>query len=146
MISLPEFLRRFRRVWAPPGPALSRIAPPTDVAARLEAEVRPLLDAIAELQRSAESVRKDADAEAAQIVDEATQRAEKNVREAESSAPGTRAAAAKRRHEAVDTEIGRVLSESEEEANRIRATAKARMAELVEQVRACVLSGAGIGG
>jgi hypothetical protein len=53
MISLPELLRRFRRVWVPPGAALSRVAPPVDVSARLRSEVQSVLQAIGDLQQRA---------------------------------------------------------------------------------------------
>lgn len=144
MISLRDFLQRLRRAWAPPGPALARIAPPTDVSARLKDEIRPVLSAIAELQRSAAQVRKEADGKASAMLEEADRTADGKVREAESSAPGARAAAAKGRHDAVDAEIGQVRSASEKEVARIEATARERMGELVDQVAACVLSGAGI--
>lgn len=144
MISLPELLRRLRRAWAPPGPALARVAPPTDTTARLRAEIEPLLKAIAELQKSADSVRDNAENKAAQIVAEATAKAEQDVREAERSAPEARATAAKRRHEAVDEEIGQVMKSGEAEVARVQAVSAKRMAELADRVATCVLSGAGI--
>lgn len=144
MISLPDLLRRLRRAWAPPGPALARIAPPTDVAARLKTEVQPVLDAIAELQRATAIERKKAEAEAEQVLEEATRRADAKVREADHSAPDARAAAAKRRHEAVDEEIRRVLDASETEAARIETASDERLAQLAQKVAECVLSGADI--
>jgi vacuolar-type H+-ATPase subunit H len=146
LISLPEFLRRIRRAWAPPGAALRRIAPPTDATARLKAEVRPLLEALADLERSTEAIRATAGEEADRLVKEASRAADEKAREAERAAPRARAAAARRRHAEVDEEIDRVSSEGDQEATRIRAMAERRMAELAEQVKTCVLSGAGTDG
>jgi vacuolar-type H+-ATPase subunit H len=144
VISLRDFLWRLRRAWAPPGPALERVAPPTDVRARLKKEIQPVLDAIAELQRSAEQVRTGAREEASEMIEEATRLADGKVREAEISAPEARAAAAKRRHESVYEEIDRVLEASEAEAARIAERTRDRLPEMVDRVTACVLSGAGI--
>lgn len=144
MISLPDLLRRLRRAWAPPGPALTRVAPPTDAAARLRAEIAPLLQAVAEIQSAADAVRKDADATAARVLDESRADADRTARQAEQQAPAARAAAAKKKQEAVETELTRILERGGTEAARIDAAAKERIPAMVERVTTCVLSGAGV--
>lgn len=144
MISLPDLLQRLRRAWAPPGPALTRIAPPADRAARLRAEVQPLLELIAAVQQSADAVRTDAEKTAARLVEAATQDAARKVREAEGSASTARAAAAKRKQDEMDAEIGRITRAAEERVAGIEVMSKERLAGLVGEVTACVLSGAGI--
>jgi hypothetical protein len=83
VISLQDLLRRFRRAWAPPGPALARVAPPVDITARLRAEIQPLLDALADIQHDANATRRDADTQAAALLEKASREAEQVVREAE---------------------------------------------------------------
>ncbi len=141
MISLPDFLRRFRRAWAPPGAALARVAPPVDVSARLRAEVQPLLDAIAEIQHRGDRLRGDADAKAAALLDAAKHDADHAVRDAEKQAPEARAAAAREAHRAVDAELSSIATAGSTEAERIGKQAKERAAELLDRVRACVLAG-----
>jgi vacuolar-type H+-ATPase subunit H len=140
MVSLPELLRRLRRAWAPPGAALSRIAPPTDVAARLRAELKPLLDAVTVLQASERSSLEGANAEAGRIVEAARGEAERMVRDAENVAPTTRSEAVRRRHRALDSEIQATLEDAEREAARIEEVSRERLPALVEEVKSCVLS------
>lgn len=141
MISLPELLRRFRRAWAPPGPALTRVAPPVDVAARLRTELRPVLDAIAEIQTRATAVRSEADAQAAALLDTAGRDADQKVREAEQQGPSARTAAAKQKHRAADEEITAVLAAGRTEAQRIAEQSQKQLPELIAAVRDCVLKG-----
>jgi len=145
VISLPDLLRRLRRAWAPPGPALLRVALPTDTQARLRAEVAPLLQAIAALQSEASRVRADADAAAARLLDAAHVDAERTARDAEQQAPTARAEAAKKKQDAAEADIARTLDAGRSEAARIDAAAKERLPALVERVMACVLSGAEVG-
>lgn len=143
-VSLPELLRRLRRAWAPPGAALSRIAPPTDATARLRSELQPLLEAVADLQASERSSREDASGEAERIVDAARREADRIVREAENGAPVTRSEALRRRHRALDEEIDAALRDAEREAARIEQSSRTRLPDLIEQVTSCVLSYPGI--
>ncbi|MGH7617483.1 MAG: hypothetical protein ACREPM_09675 [Gemmatimonadaceae bacterium] len=143
MISLPELLNRFRRAWAPPGPPRGLVAPPADVAARLRAEVQHVLDAIAEIQRRADTELAEADAASQQQLDAAAQTAKAAVRDAEQRAPDARSKAAEEKHRAVDAEIASVLAGGQEEARRIAAQAKDRLPPLVTSVCACVQAVAG---
>lgn len=143
MLSLPELLRRFRRVWAPPGPALARVAPPVDVGAGLRREVQPLLDAIAEIQQRARAVEDEADGKARQLLDSASADAERIVREAENRAPQARSDAAGKQRHAVDAEIESAHSTSQDEAKRIEAQLGDRLPALLAKVQDCVLKAAG---
>jgi hypothetical protein len=143
VISLPDLLRRLRRAWAPPGPALARVAPPTDTAALLRAEIQPLLQAISELQKAAEAVRSEAARTAAQQLDAAAAAADRTARDAENAAPASRAAGAKQKREVVEAEIAKVVADGDERVAAIQAMSKERLAGLAEEVKACVLAGAG---
>jgi Skp family chaperone for outer membrane proteins len=141
MISLPDLLRRFRRVWVPPGAALAHVAPPVDVSARLRAELQPVLDAIAVTQQRAAKIRADAASKAAALVDAAERQAAEEIRKAEAEAPAARSAAAERKWQAVEVEIAAALKAAQAEAARIEAGSRQRLPELVENVRTCVASG-----
>jgi hypothetical protein len=141
MISLPELLRRFRRVWLPPGAALARVAPPVDISARLRAEVAPVLQAIAELQHRAGGMRADADREAAALVDAAARQAAEAIRAADAQAPAARAAAAERTWQTVEGDIDAALQTARTEAARIDAASRQRTPALVDRVCSCVLAG-----
>lgn len=141
MISLPELLRRFRRAWAPPGPALARVAPPVDVAARLRTEIQPVLDAVGEIQDRADTMRTEAETKAGELLETASREADQRVRDAEHQAPEARAQAAEHKHHSVDAEIASVHAAGREGARRIAEQAQERLPELLEKVRACVLNG-----
>lgn len=145
VVSLPELLRRLRRAWAPPGAALSRIAPPTDVAARLRSELKPLLEAVADLQASERSSRDGAKSEAERIVEAARREADRILREAEHDAPSARSEAVRRRHRALDAEIDKTLEDAEHEVGRIAESSRERLPDLVEEIKSCVLSYPGAG-
>jgi hypothetical protein len=145
MLSLPELLRRFRRVWLPPGAALARVAPPVDVSARLRAEVAPVFEAVAEIERRAAAIRAAADEEGTALVDSATREAAEAVRKAETEAPAARSAAAERKWHTVEGDIETALTAARTEAARIEDASGRRMAELVERVRACVMTGEDLG-
>jgi vacuolar-type H+-ATPase subunit H len=141
VISLPDLLRRFRRTWAPPGPAQARVAPPVDITARLRAEIQPLLDALTDVQREAKIIRRDAENSATASLDKASQEAVEQVREAERQAPSVRSAAAEQQGRAVDADISSTLAAGRREAERIEQQARQRLPELLESVRTCVLKG-----
>lgn len=141
MISLQDLLSRFRRALVPPGPALARAAPPVDVAARLRAEVAPVLEAIAELQERATQLKKEGDERAAQLIDAATSEAERNIRSAERKAPEARAAAVEDTHRGVEGEIATIDSEGNAETKRIAAQTDERLPDLVATIRDCLEKG-----
>jgi hypothetical protein len=143
VISLPDLLRRFRRTWAPPGAALERVAPPVDAAARLRDELHPVLEAIAEIQRRATAARTEGDTKAAALLDTAEREADRATRKAEAQAPSMRAAAAERKHHAVDAEVTSVLAAARGDAERIGAQCQERLPRLLDVVRTCVLNGPG---
>lgn len=144
MLSLPALLRRLRRAWAPPGPALARVAPPTDVAARLREEIRLLLEVIAEMQRAAEVLRQEADRKGEELVNAASREAQSRIQQAQNAAPATRAAAVKGKREEMEVELDRLMAASRSEVARIEAMVEERLPALVEEVRSCVLAGAGM--
>jgi hypothetical protein len=144
MLSLPELLRRFRRVWVPPGAAFAHVAPPVDVSARLRAELQPVLLAIAEMQRRAAAMRQAAEARSAAAIAAAERSAADAVRQAEVQAPDARTAAAHRKRDVVESEVAAALKAAEAEAARIEAESAPRLPELVKSVEACVVSGSGL--
>ncbi len=103
-----------------------------------------MLEVIADLQAAADRTRHQAEGEATRLVDAAGAEAEQAVRQADEAAPGARAAAAKKKHEAVDAEIERVVAAADEEAARIDGTSRERRSELVQEVASRVLSGGGL--
>jgi hypothetical protein len=141
VISLPDLLRRLRRAWAPPGPALARVAPPVDVTARLRAEIQPVLAAVADIQRNAKAIRDDAATRTRSMLDDATHDADQEMREAEQQAPSVRATASAGKQRAVDAEIAATLAAGQKEAKRIAQQVQQRLPDLLESVRSCVLKG-----
>jgi flagellar biosynthesis/type III secretory pathway protein FliH len=141
LISLQEFLRRFRRAWAPPGPALTRVAPPVDVTARLREEIEPLLAAIAEMQERAAAIGAEAERESGEILDAASQQAEGELRNAEKKVASARAEAAKKEQESFDQEIRAALDAARDEVQRIEAQSKERLPQIVTEVMDCVFEG-----
>lgn len=142
MVSLQELLRRFRHAWAPPGPALARAATPVDVAARLRAELEPVLAAIAEIQQRAEALRAEGEERAGELLDRATRDAEQAVRKAEREAPLARAAAVETTHRGVEAEITSAVAQGRAEADRIATQTNERLPELLTAIRECVQKGA----
>jgi flagellar biosynthesis/type III secretory pathway protein FliH len=141
VISLQDFLRRFRRAWAPPGPALARVAPPVDVTARLREEIEPLLAAIAEVQARAATIEAEAEKKSGEILDAASRQAEEELRNAEKQVSSARAEAAKKKQETFDQEIKASLDSARQEVERIEATSKERLPEIVTEVADCVFEG-----
>ncbi len=78
------------------------------------------------------------------MVDAAGRSAADAVRQAEGQAPDARTAAARRRWEAVESEVAEALKVAEAEAARIEAESARRLPELVKSVGACVASGGGL--
>jgi vacuolar-type H+-ATPase subunit H len=120
---------------------MARVAPPVDITARLRAEIQPLLDAVADIQRDAKAIRHEAETKAATLLDTASREADQKVRDAERQAPSARAAAAEQKQHAVDTAIESTLTAGRREAERIAGQAQQRLPDLIESVRACVLKG-----
>lgn len=141
MISLQELLRRFRRAWAPPGPALTRVAPPVDVTARLRKEIGPLLATIAECQERAGAIEKEVEQKATELLEEASLEANRRIQDAEKQAASVRGEAAAKKQEAVSRELQSALDSAREEVQRIEARSKERLPQLVEQIVDCVLKG-----
>ncbi len=144
VISLPELLRRFRRVWVPPGAALARVAPPVDVSTRLRAEVQPVLQAIEDMQQRAAAIRDAAEAKGAALIEAGHRDAAETIRRAQAETPNARTAAADAQWHAVEGEISMALNAAQTEVARIDAASRERLSELVEEVRARVLSGQGL--
>jgi len=128
-------------VWVPPGAALARVAPPVDMAARLRAEVQPLLEAIGAMQQRAATIRDAADTKGAALIEAAKREAADGIRRAEAEAPNARTVAAEKQWHAVEGEISAALNAAQSEAARIDAESQERLSELVEKVRGCVSSG-----
>jgi vacuolar-type H+-ATPase subunit H len=141
MISLQELLRRFRRAWAPPGPALTRVAPPVDVTARLREEIGPLLARIAECQERAGAIEKEAEEKAKEALEAASREATGKIQDAEKRASSVRAEAAAKEQEAVSREIQSALDSARKEVQRIEALSQERLPQLVEQIVDCVSKG-----
>jgi flagellar biosynthesis/type III secretory pathway protein FliH len=141
VISLPELLRRFRRVWVPPGAALARVAPPVDVSTRLRNELQPVLQAIEEMQQRAAAISTAAQTKATDVIEAANRQAAEKMRQAQDEAPKAREAAAEQQWHAVEGEITTALKTAQTEVARIEAVSRERLPGLVDKVRTSALTG-----
>lgn len=140
MPQLGELLERFRHA-ATPGPPAAGGGVPGDVAADLQAELRPLLAALDEVEDEARAVIETAATEAASVRGRGARDAEAILDEARRQVARLRAGPPD-----VDTGDGEVratLAEAEAEADGVRRRAHERIPGLVARVMACV-AGAGV--
>jgi hypothetical protein len=136
---LAELLERLRHV-APPGPPAAGGGVPDDAAADLQAELRPLLAALDEVEDEARALIDAAAAEAAAVRDGGARDAERIRDEARLQAARLRPAVPD--EDAGDDEARAILAAAEVEAGGVRRRARGRIPGLVARVMACV-GGAG---
>jgi vacuolar-type H+-ATPase subunit H len=138
---LRDLLDRFRRGLAPPGPALTRVAPPVDRRVLVEAELADLLASIDATSASLDERVADAEQRAAEAVTDARARADDLLRRTDRGLADLRsAAAAGRRHE-LDEERSRIEATAAEACARIEARAAEAIPGLVDRVLAEVTEG-----
>lgn len=132
---IAELLERFRHP-ATPGPPVAAGGVPEDAAADLQAELRPLLAAIDEVEDQARAVVEAAGAEAAAVRERGAHDAEAILDAARRQAAALRTAPPD--EDAGDSEARDILAEAEAEADAIRRRARERIAGLVARVIAGV--------
>ncbi len=131
---LEDFLLRFRRVWAPPGPVVGQAGVPTDLEARLDDELRELTEQLAALDEEAQAVVRAAEAEAARLVATAQAAVDDDARLAQSGLPEVRANGAAARIHDRQSVMEDVMVRAARDAADLRERSRERMAGLVELV------------
>lgn len=131
---LEDILLRFRRVWAPPGPAAGQPGVPTDLAAGLDDELRDLTVELAAIAREGQAIVQAAEAEARSIVDSARSEAVRIVEAATVAAPQLRTQRAAEKIRDRRAEIDRLIGVAQAEATTLEQTARARMQPVIERV------------
>lgn len=134
MPQLGELLERFRHT-ATPGPPAAAGGVPVDAVADLQAEVRPLIAALDEVEDETRALVEAATAEAAAVRERGAREAESILSEARLQAARLRAAPP---DEAPDDEARAILAEAGAEADEIRRRARRRIPGLVALVMSCL--------
>lgn len=138
---LDDFLGRFRRVWAPPGPAAGQAGVPEDAATHNDQELADLSTALEAIEAEAREIRRAAESEALAIVEAARAEAAGVVTTAQAELPRVRAEAAAARIRNRQAEIDQLLARARQEAGGITSRARSRMRPVVDGVVAAVYSG-----
>jgi hypothetical protein len=134
MAQLGELLERFRHPATPGAPAAAG-GVPGDVAADLQAELRPLIAALDEVEEEARAIVDAAAVEAAAVREQGARDAEQILDSARLQAAQVQAAPLEDEHDA-DAEA--ILARARAEADGIRLGARARTPGLVARVLNCV--------
>ena len=142
MPAVGELLERFRHVGAPGAPAPSG-AVPADATASLEAELRPLIAAVDELNEEAEAVVREAEAEAASIREAGSREAEEIVERGRRQASALRVGARASDPDDEDEEQRALLARADAQAEQIRRRAGRVIPHLAARVARCVQAGPG---
>lgn len=137
MSQLGELLERFRHT-ATPGPPAAAGGVPGDLAADLQSELRPLLAALDAVEDEARTLVDAAAAEAATVRELAAGDVARILDEARSEAARARAAPLSRE---TDDEAPRILASARAEAADVHRRARARIPGLVARVVACMSDG-----
>ncbi len=139
MSDLSRYLRRFRRMVAPPGrPGLRAV--PSDGPKDTSAELASIIREIDEIAAEAEAIRDEAERSANERQAAARDDAEAVIEKASQQAEVARAGAAAERAEASEQEIASLESDAKAEVDRIAAVSEERMARLVDQIVERVLA------
>lgn len=131
---LEDFLLRFRRVWASPGPVAGLAAVPADLEAGVDEELRELtssLDAIDEEGRSIVQAAEDA---AASIVALAQSEADRTIEVARATLPEVRTTKAAASIRDRRTDRDQLIATAEKQAIDLRLRALARMQSVAGRV------------
>lgn len=137
---LEDFLLRFRRVWAPPGPASGQSAVPIDLEARVDDELRELTSALRTIDEEGQSIVRAAEAEAAKIIALAQSEAERPIQSARSKLPEVRATRAAARIRDRETEMKGLLAEAEKQAGALRGRGRSRLHDVVDKALTAVFA------
>lgn len=139
MSQIAELLERFRHP-ATPGPPVAAGGVPEDAAADLQAELRPLLAALDEVEDEARAIVDAAGAEATAVRERGAYDAEAILEEARRRAAALRTAPLD--EDAGDGEARAVLVAAGAEADAIRRRSRGRIPDLVDRVIAGVAGAA----
>jgi vacuolar-type H+-ATPase subunit H len=131
---LEDFLLRFRRVWAPPGPAAGQAAVPADLEARVDDELRELTSALIAIDDEGKSIVQAAEAEAAKLLAAAQSEADRVIETARGKLPEVRASRATARISDRKTERDELVAGAEKQAIDLRDRAAARMQSVADRV------------
>lgn len=137
---LEDFLLRFRRVWAPPGPVAGQAGVPQDLAATIEDELRDLSLELETIDTRGREIVREAEAESDAIAASALNAASKIVETARERAPAVRAASAAARVRDRADEIDSLLARAAQDAQSMRDRAGPRMDPVVRKVVERVLA------
>jgi hypothetical protein len=137
---LEDFLLRFRRVWAPPGPVAGQPGVPSDRAADLDDELRDLSIELAAIGREGDAIVQAAELEATAITEAARAESMRITEAARLAAPEVRTQKAAARIRDRRAEIDLLLEDAEKEAAAIKVRARSRIDPLVERVVADVFA------
>lgn len=137
---LEDFLLRFRRVWAPPGPVSGQVAVPEDLEARVDDELRELTSALGAIEIECQAVVREAETAAAKIIAEARTEAEHTIQAARSRLPDLRATRAAVRIQDRESRMSEVVTEADRQAAELRDRARSRMPGIVEEALADVFA------
>lgn len=129
-----DFLLRFRRVWAPPGPAAGQAGVPVDRQHGLDDELRELSAELAAIEIESQRMVQAAEAEANAIAEAARSESAQVVEAARIAAPQVRADAASSRIKDRRAEIDRMIAAAEAESAAIRLRAEARVQPVVDRI------------
>jgi vacuolar-type H+-ATPase subunit H len=145
MSDLSWYLRRFRRLVAPPGrpgPAGAT----TDAHADQRAELAELFVLIDDIERQAQGILEDADEQARRRSRDADEEAQRIVADADAGLDQARADAAARHRRHIEGEIVDIRAEAAAEAEDLRGRAQHNLDALTERIVRRILHGQGTGG
>jgi vacuolar-type H+-ATPase subunit H len=131
---LEDFLLRFRRVWAPPGPVAGQAPVPADLEARIDDELHELTSALSAIDDEGKSIVQSAESEAAKIVAAAKSEADRLIESAQGKLPEVRASSATARISNRKTEADQLIASAETQAIDLRDRAVARMQSFAGRV------------
>jgi cell division septum initiation protein DivIVA len=131
---LDDFLLRFRRVWAPPGPAAGQAAVPADLEARVDDELSELTSALNAIDGEGKSIVQAAEAEAAKVLAAAQSEADRLIETARGKLPEVRASRATARISDRKTERDQLIASAEKQAVDLRDRAMTRMQSFAGRV------------
>lgn len=136
MARLGELLERFRHVATPGPPAAAGV--PDDAAADLQAELRPLIAALDDVEDKVQALVDAAAAEAAAVRERGARDAERIMDDARLQAAGLRAAPPEERP---DDEALAIVARAGAEADGVLRRSRNRIPSLVARVVSCVRAG-----
>jgi cell division septum initiation protein DivIVA len=137
---LEDFLLRFRRVWAPRGPAAGQAAVPTDEKSRISDELRELTAALKAIEQEGVEIVLAAEKEAAEVIASAQAEAERATETARSRLPEVRASRAGARFRDREATIEALAADAQKAAQDLRTRAHSRMPDVTKGVLADIFA------